>query len=218
MTSSRERLFMALLFTGLPVLLYGLVIRPSTRRVHLLHERLRAANEAYRDFQTFTPVSQAERALLEDPGAPWRARMPLLDGDGARLAHANRVVSELSSSLKARGLNIASLRATWEPITADFTLPGRLAPGPLAGRLAPGPLAGPAAGDAPEHQLSGWALEVELPGATGQLFKALAPLAQVNPLLEPVGLRWELAAQPGAGQTRTGHRQFLILRNFYLKP
>ena len=202
MRTYRERLLMGLLFAGLPVLLYALVIRPATLRFHRLHERIRAADEACRDVQAFTPVTQAERAFLEEPAAAWRTRVPLLDGDGARLAHANRVVSDLSVALKGRGLRAAAMRAAWEPIEAQFTLPGPVAKGPRMTRVA---------GDAPEHTLAGWALEVELPGPTGQLFKALGPLAQVDPLLEPVGLRWELA-----GPAR--HRQVLFLRNYYLQP
>lgn len=203
MRTSRERLLMGLVFGGLPLVLYGLVLRPSTLRLRALHDRLRAADEAHRDVPTFIPVGREERAFLEAPDASWRTRIPVVADDGARLALANRVVSDLSSALKRRGVPIAGVRATWAPIQADFTLPAHLAKGPAPWR--PG-------GDVPEHLLDGWALEVELPGATGQLFKALPALAEVNPLLEPVGLRWELAGKAGR------HRQYLILRAFYLKP
>lgn len=201
MKTSRERLLIGFVFAGLPLVLYAFVIRPSTLRLKTLHQRIREANEACRDVPTFTPVGKEERAFLEDPEARWRTRIPLVADDGARLAHANRVVSDLSAALKRRSVAVASMRAVWEPILANFTLPAHLAK--EGGR-------GEFAWDVPELHLEGWALEVELPGSTGQLFKALGPLAEVSPLLEPVGLRWEVAE--GAK-----HRQFLIVRNFYLR-
>lgn len=203
MSVARERLFMGLVFAGLPAVLYLLVLRPSAVRIQRLHARIQAADEAFQHVPTFTPVGEEERAFLEEPDAPWRTRIPVVVDDGDRLALANRVVSELSAALKRRGVAIAGLRATWEPIKADFTLPAPLTRGPAPGRSGE---------DVPEDLLDGWALEVELPGATGQLFKALPALAEVNALLEPVGLRWELAGSAGR------HRQFLILRDFYLKP
>lgn len=203
MNPTRERLVMGLVFAGLPLILYLLVLRPSAVRIKALHARIRAAHEAHQDVPTFTPVGREERAFLEAPDAPWRTRIPVVADDGDRLALANRVVSELSEALKHRGVAIAGLRATWEPIQADFTLPGHLAREPLPG---------PSEGDAPEDQVDGWALEVELPGPTGQLFKSLPALGEVNALLEPVGLRWELLGKAGK------HRQYLILRDVYLKP
>ena len=66
----------------------------------------------------------------------------------------------------------------------------------------------------PETRLSGWVLELEIPGATGELFRALAAIAEVDALLEPVGLDWVLTEAPG----QPGCRQVLRLRNLYLEP
>jgi hypothetical protein len=203
MMATRERTRMALVFLGLPLVLYGMILRPSAVRHEALHQRIRGEDEACRNLPVFLKVTQEERAFLEAPDAAWRTRMPLVATDGARLALANRVVSDLAAALKRRGVAVAALRASWEPIQADFTLPAGL-------DRSPAPR--PSGGDAPEYQLAGWALEVELPGATGQVFKALAALPELNPLLEPVGLRWELAGRGGK------HRQYLILRAYYLKP
>lgn len=64
--------------------------------------------------------------------------------------------------------------------------------------------------------MAGWVLEVELPDTPGALFQALAAVATVNPLLEPVGLRWALATHPG--EDRQEHHPYLLLRNLYLQP
>ena len=200
---SKERLVTGLVVAGLPLFIYGLVLRPSVKRMEALHARIRQAEEEARNVKIFTPVSREERAFLEDPGAPWRLRMPEVEGDGARLAQVNRVVSAVDASLKEHGVEVASMRARWDPVTADFTLPD-----PTLSEARPAP----PVSDAPEKEVAAWVLEVELPGKTEALFKALAAVADVQPLLEPVGLRWE------AGQAKEGggHRQFLFLRNFYL--
>jgi len=197
-----ERLLLGLVIAGLALLLVCRVLRPAARRMDALGRRIEAAGGAIR---SFIPVSAEERAVLEAPGAPWRTRIVRLEGDGARLAHMERVVRELGAALEARALRAAAFRATWDPVVADCTLPG--------GRLQRGPaLPAPAAGDGPERQLGGWVLEVEIAGTAADLFRALAVVPAVNPLLEPVGLRWEAAAD------RAGPRQTLLLRNVFLKP
>jgi hypothetical protein len=207
MSLFRERLLMALLLAALPVGLYGLLLRPSLRRLEALHRRIQRAQDGPA-VQAFTPVSREERAFLEDPAAPWRSRLPQVAGDGARLAQVNRVVNEVDMALRARGVAVTAMRAALDPISADFTLPDRLAQSPAPA---------PAATDAPEYQVEGWVLEVEVAGTTGALFQALSAVSAVNPLLEPVGLRWEASA-PAEGATRAGPRQYLLLRNLYLKP
>jgi hypothetical protein len=207
MTPARERLAMGLLFAGLPVLLALLVIRPSLRRQESLRRRIQAANAESVTFQAFTPVGPEEQAFLATPGAPWRSRIPRVGNDAAHLAHVHRVVSQLLARLKARGLSGCSLRATWTPVKADCTLPPQLARG--AGN-------GPDGVDAPECQLAGWVLEVGIPGSPEALFQALAELAGIHPLLEPVGLRWEVATTPD--RSRAEVSQSLLLRNLYLKP
>jgi len=207
MSLFRERLVMGLLLAALPLGLYGLLLRPSLRRVAALQRRIRSAQDRPAP-QAFTPVSREERAFLEDPAAPWRSRMPQVAGDGARLAQVNRVVNDVDSVLQARGVAVTAMRAALDPISADFTLPARLAQGPAAPR---------SGSDAPECQVEGWVLEVQLGGTTGALFQALSAVSAVNPLLEPVGLRWEAPAA-AAGAARAGARQYLLLRNLYLKP
>jgi len=202
MTISRERVIMGLLLAALPVLLYGGLLRPSLLRQAELRRRIHAAHDEAPGVQSFTPVREEERSFLEAPRAPWRTRLALVAGDAERLDHMNRVVTGLGAALKARGVRATVLRAAWEPVTAEFTLPAE-----LKGEIPPGlPVE-----DGPEHALAGWVLEVEIAGPTGELFKALSAAPDVHALLEPVGLRWQASAKDGG-------RQCLLLRNLYLKP
>lgn len=201
---NRERLLMGLLLAGLPVAGYLLLARPAMRRIQALHLRIQAANEGFQGVPPFTPVSQEEHRLLEDPAAPWRSRIPLVDDDAARMIQVDRVVSQLAVAFQARKVKAVAMRAVLDPVRAEFTMPGSLAQGPLpAAKTAPG---------TPEQPMAGWVLEVEIAGRTRSLFQALSAAAEVNPLLEPVGLRWESAQAPGA------HHKYLLLRNLYLKP
>ena len=152
MKTSRERLLMASASRACRWCLYACVIRPSPRRLEALHQRIREANEA-RDVPTFTPVGKEERAFLEDPEAPWRTRIPLVADDGARLAHANRVVSDLSAALSAGAWRWRPCARLWEPVLANFTLPAHLAKEAPPGRVrlrrarTPGGGLGPGGGD-----------------------------------------------------------------------
>jgi hypothetical protein len=206
MNAARERLGLGLAFLVMPGLIYALAIRPSTHRLAALQQRIQKANEVCRELPPFTRVSQDEKALLEDPAAPWRGRIARVGDDAALLAHVDRVVSDLNAAMKAAGVRITTLRATLEPVAADCTLPRSLAEGSAAAS---------ALGDAPEFEVGGWVLEVELAGPPGELFKALAAVPRVHPLLEPVGLRWQLTQGEPSGPA--GQRQQLLLRNLYLK-
>jgi len=206
MNAARERLGLGLAFLVMPGLIYALAIRPSTHRLAALQQRIQKANEVCRELPPFTRVSQDEKALLEDPAAPWRGRIARVGDDAALLAHVDRVVSDLNAAMKAAGVRITTLRATLEPVAADCTLPRSLAEDSAAA---------PALGDAPEYQVGGWVLEVELAGPPGELFKALAAVPRVHPLLELVGLRWQLTQAEPSGPA--GQRQQLLLRNLYLK-
>jgi hypothetical protein len=204
MNALRERILLAALGLGIPLLGFALVLRPSFRRLDALHQRIRAAETTASPRRPYTPVGQEERAVLEDPSAPWRARIPRIVGDADRLAQVDRVVNDLGSAFKAKGVSIASVHAAWDPVTIDFTLPGGLE------RESP---PAPSAQDAPELQLAAWVLEVEIPGPTEDLFRALAAIPDIRPIMEPVGLRWGgVPSASGAG------RQVLLLRNYYLKP
>ena len=207
MTYAKERLVLGLLVLILPISLYFLSVRPALQRMQALHQRIAQAH-AGSPFQTFTPVGREEQAFLDAPDAPWRSRIPVLAGDGARLAHVHGVVSDLNATFKAGGVKVVGIRATWDPVEARFTLPAQ-----LAGRAAPAP----AAKDTPELKLKGWVLVVEVGGATGDLFKALALVPRVHALLEPVGLRW---GQPAGAELQgtPSSSQCLILRNVYLNP
>lgn len=211
---NRERVAMGLVLAGLPVLIAALIVLPSLRRTDALKRRIQAAHELGREARPFVPVGREERAFLEDPGASWRSRLPVVRGDGARLAQVDRVVSEVSEAFRARGVRIAGMKALLAPVDGAFSLP--------AGPLRPA-FPRRAATDLPEHRVGGWVLEVEVPGATGELFRALAAVGAVNALLEPAGLRWEVdpGRDKGRGRkpaARPGHHQYLLLRNYYLEP
>jgi len=207
MTPAKERWLLGLLLVVAPVALYFLFLRSAIQHMDGLQGRLQQFH-AESPFQSFSPVGREERAFLEVPDAPWRTRIPVLTGDGARLAHVHRVVNELNATLRAGGIKVAGLRASWDPVEARFTLPAQLTQGAVPVK---------AVKDAPEFKVEGWVLVVEIGGATSDLFKALALVPRVNALLEPVGLRW---GRPGDAvqQDSNPPAQYLILRNVYLKP
>jgi len=210
MRLGRERAFMGLLLLAAPVLV-GLVLLPSTRRLARLRQRLAAAHEDTPQVRPFAPVSARERAFLDDPQAPWRSRLPLVADDGARLVLVDRVVNEVGAALAARGVKVEGMKALLDPVEGAFRLPRQRTREAFPRQ---------AATDAPEREVDGWVLEVEILGPTGELFKALAAIVQVNALLEPAGLRWEAgpARNPGAPGGSPERRQVLQLRNLYLKP
>lgn len=197
----RERLLMAAVLIGLPTLVLGVGILPAVRESRALRAQIQAANEEFKTLPQFTPLTQAEREALGAPDAPWRSRMPLVVGDRARLAHYHRVVGDLQGVLKSGGISPRGIRSSWDPIRASFSVPS----GMDADRVA---FSG--SQDAPEMKVNGWVLEMEIPGGTDQLFKALGLVHRAGPLLEPAGLRWE--ATPDYREQR------LLLRNLVLVP
>lgn len=201
MRYQRERLLMGLSLVGLPALLVVLGIYPTQRRSNALRLQIQAAEEAYKVIPAVHGLNPDERRLLDDPKATWRTRLPLVVGDQARLAHYHRVVGALQQGLSRVGTPAGGMRSSWDPIQASFTLAGSLS------EPVPDPVSAP---DSPSLKVSGWTIEANIPGSTGQLFKALGAVDQVQPLLEPVGLRW----------TATPDRrdQHLILRNLILLP
>ena len=209
MNLPRERALMLALLAVLPSGLYALLVRPSLKHLEALQARIRRADEAC-PLHPFTPVGPDERAVLEPPEAPWRARIPRLDGDRARPAHVDWVVGQANAAFQAGGARIAAMRAALGPVSADCTVPAGLRPGP-----APRP-SGP---DQPECRVAGWVLEVQVGGGVQELFQALAAGSRARPLLEPVGLRWEWSASAGGDQPGlrpAGLRQYLVFRNCYL--
>jgi hypothetical protein len=205
---NRERLLLGLALAALPALIYGLAIRPVSRRIAALKGRIAAARAEARPAEPFTPVTPEERKLLTDPAAPWRARIPMAADEGERLALADRVLSGLAAALRERGARVLAVRARFDPVKADFTPPLEALPRPAPERAAPD--------SRPEDAMAGWVLELELAGDPGQLFKALGVAAGMEPLLEPVGLRW--MAMPGKTNEPGATRQSLLFRGYYLKP
>lgn len=197
----RERFLMVAVLVGVPALILLLGVLPLLKSSQALRAQIQATHEEFRTIPPFTPLTRAERELLEDPAAPWRSRLPVVAGDRARLAHYHRVVGELQGVLKGAGIAPRGMRSSWDPIRASFSVPGAMEPDPR--ELSPSQ-------DAPELNLKGWVLETEVPGATEQLFRGLGVVHRVGPLLEPVGLRWE--AGPDLRE------QKLIFRNLVLVP
>jgi len=205
MKPQRERQLMAVLLLGVPAAVLWLLIFPATRRLAALHQRIGAAQARDPEVPGFVPVGRDERAFLEAPAARWRTRLAWVPDDGARLHQVDRVVGELSAALAAQGVRSAGMKAYLDPVQGDFSLPPA-----LQAERPPGP--GPR--DLPEWRVGAWMLEVEILGRTGELFKALSAAASTPALLEPAGLRWEL----GPAGDGAAHRQYLQLRNVYLKP
>jgi hypothetical protein len=205
---SRNCLISLVLVTGLPALAYLTAIRPSALRVEGLKARIRSANGPFPSLNPYIPIQEDERRLLEDPSARWRTRIPVVSCDLERLALADLVVAQVTGALGRKGVKVLSLRASFDPLKADFTLPA-------AGLGAPAARA-PQDPGGPEAAMASWVLEVEVGGGPGDLFRALSAAASVETLLEPVGLRWGLAGEPGAGPRE--RRQFLRFRIYYLAP
>ncbi len=202
---NRRRLLLLALLALLPALIHGLLILPSRRRIAALHLRIQAAHAAALKLEGSAPLGAGEGPLLEDPGAPWRTRIPSVAGDGGRLALVDRVVRELGAALRRSGVPVGGMRTVLDPVQLDATPPGNL-PAP-----APAPAGG--AGKPPGDPLGAWVLEVEVPGSTAQLFQALAALPRTGPVLEPVGLRWDRT--PGEAGAPAVLHQYLLLRSYY---
>jgi hypothetical protein len=197
----RERLLLGTLFLVIPGLFILLVLLPNRRRMEARSVRMQAITERLKALPPAQPLTAAERAVIEDPQAPWKSRVPFLNGDVERLAHYHQVVSLLQTHWKQAGVPLLSVRATWDGLTGSYSLPKELGNPPLGL---------PPEGTAPTGRLQGWVLDVRVGGPPDHLFQALETLPQINPLLEPVGLRWESLPE------RT--RQSLLLRNLILAP
>ncbi len=197
-TRPAERLVFALVLLMLPICFYAFIVRPARVTLETLDARIEAADLQIRDLPNFQPLSAEEKKVLLDPAAPWRQRLPIIAGDGAKLAHYDRVVSLLQRAWGSRGVAIEGVRSSWDPIQASFTLPGTLPP-PVG-----------AAGSSGPGELRAWVLEARIAGPADRLFIGLEHLPAVQPLLEPVGLRWEA--------TPERRQQSLWLRNLVLEP
>lgn len=192
----RERAAMAFFLAVVPLGFTFAVARPGLSRMDLKRRRLEEISQEMKVPPHFVPLRAGERTVLEDPAAPWRRRLPVVMGEQARLAHYDRVVSHLQGAWSRGGTPTQGIRSSWDPIRASFSLAGGLGAGQAE--------ASPAA-DGPALQVHGWVLEARLGGGSDQLLKALAAVPAVEPLLEPVGLRWE--------STPALRQQSLWLRN-----
>lgn len=197
-TRPSERVFFAFVLLVLPVAFYFIVVTPAQRRLEALNARIEAADREIHDLPNYQPLSPEEKQVLLDPASPWRRRIPVIEGDRAKLAHYDRVVSLLQRQWSSVGVNLEGVRSSWDPIQASFSLPGALPPPAL-----PAGLSGPG-------ELRAWVMEARILGAPDQLFAALQRVPRVEPLLEPVGLRWE--------RTQERRVQALWLRNLVLDP
>ncbi|HET8714416.1 MAG TPA: hypothetical protein VFM16_01220 [Holophagaceae bacterium] len=196
----RDRYILVPLFLLVPAALVWGIVLPAQRRMSAARARIEAANAQLETISHVTPLTSQERKVLEDPQAGWRRRMPLLTGDAARLDHYAAVVTALQSGCAAVGARVEGLRSSWDPIQADFT-----SPGPLPATRPEGPAPQPA-----DAAVGAWALEVQLTGQPAALGAALDTLPRLEPLMIPVGLRWE---------AREGQPfQALVLRDLFLSP
>jgi hypothetical protein len=198
---TRERLTLAALFGLVPAVFIFAVLLPSRRRMEARKARMEAISARLKALPAIQPLSVRERALIQDPRAPWRTRIPLLRNDAERFAHYHFVVSDLQGEWKREGVQLLGVRASWDVLNGSYSMPRDLGDPELG--LA-------REGTAAAGQIQGWVLEAGVGGPADQLFQGMAALARIEPLLEPVGLRWESVPQHT--------RQFLILRNLTLAP
>jgi hypothetical protein len=195
------RLLLGLLLLLSPAIFWLLIWRPANARMAISHSRIAEAQARIQELPNFAPLSPKEVAFLEDPAATWKQRIPMIRGDGDRLAHYDLVVTRVSQGFRSAGLRPGGMRSGWDPIHASFTLQQSLT-------TVPPDL--PPAGNLQGGVLSAWVLEVQIDGPTGGLFTGLDQLKRLPPLLEPVGLRWEATPERRA--------QSLWLRNLVLVP
>ena len=192
---------MALVLLGLPALFVVAVLQPSRRRMEAHKVRLDAIALRLQELPNVQALSAAELNVLKDPQARWRTRIPLLQGDAQRFIHYHRVVTGLQAGWKQDRVPLRQLRTSWDALKGSYSVPGDLGD--------PG-LGLPQELTAPGGQLQAWVLDATIAGTPDRLFQAMETLVRVDPMLEPVGLRWE--TQPGLT------RQSLLLRNLILVP
>lgn len=201
MSQLRERIVVGAVLLGGPVLFYLLLGRGQVARIERLRQERLAVEAELAGPMPFDPLSREERKALADPAAPWRGRIPVVQGDQGRIAHYHWVVSEFQRASREAGAAVDGLRSSWDPIRASFSLPERLPGAPSTVGIGV---------DQPERRLQGWVLEARYRGATDQAFRGLQASGRILPLLEPVGFRWEAASG--------GSISHLALRNLVLEP
>jgi len=196
-----DRILLAVLFGIVPLIFIFLVLLPNRNRLEARKARLEAIALRLAALPTIQPLTAQEHAVLEAPAAPWKTRIPLLHGESERLAHYHFVVTGLQSACKRDGVALVGVRASWDGLDGSYSLPADLG-NPALGL--------PPQDTAPAGQLQAWVLDARIGGTPDRLFQAMETLGRVDPLLEPVGLRWE--SLPDVT------RQSLLLRNLILVP
>ncbi len=201
MSRMQERFVVGAVLVGGPLLFYLTVGRGQAARIDRLREERLKVEAEFSGPMPFVPVSQDERRRLVDPEATWRDGIVAVQGDQGRLAHYHGVISEYQRACRERGAAVAGFRSSWDPIRSSFSLPDHLSGASLLRGLDL---------DQPETRLAGWVFEARFLGGTDRVFKGLDAAYRIQPLLEPVALRWEAA--PGGAITH------LALRNLYRMP
>jgi hypothetical protein len=194
-----ERMLLVLILIVLPVLFVLLVLLPSRGRMEARKARMEVISARLKALPEVQPLSAQESRIMLDPDSRWQRRIPLLDGDAERLAHYHGVVGALQTTWKSDGVTLEQLRTSWDGLKGSYSLPRDLGT-PNLGL--------PQERTAAAGRLQGWVLDATIGGTPDRLFRAMAALPRVDPLLEPVGLRWE---------SMPDHtRQSLLLRNLIL--
>jgi hypothetical protein len=197
----RPILLLIVIFGLLPTLFVLLVFLPVKKRMADDQVRLEAALKRNQALPNVQPLTEKEKALLADPLALWRTRIPMVENDSQRLAHYHNVVTDVQQVFKSHGISLVGVRSTWNPIKGSFTLPTTLSSStPDVGKDSVS-----AAG-----QLQAWVLETQVDGSPRELFQALETLPDIHPILEPVALRWDFDPSKG--------KQVIILRNLVSTP
>ena len=197
----RERAILGVLFVLLPAAFIGGVLLPAQRRMTALQAEQDRINQEIAELPRYSPLTDEERRLLEDPSATWRHRIPLVANDRAKVAHYYHVVTQLQQALQRGGAAPMGIRSEWDPIRGSYTLPTGLV------SLAQAPPLGESSADG---RLEAWVLEARFGGGVDSLFKALTSAQTPTPLLEPVGLRWE--------STPENRIQAVVFRNLVVVP
>ena len=196
-----ERLLLILVFAGLPLLFLTLVLQPIRRRMEVRKARLEVITLRIQALPTVRPLSAQEREVITAADAAWRTRIPSLGSDAQRFAHYHRVVTGLERAWREEHVSLTQVRSSWDGLKGSFSLPSALGD-PSLGL--------PGEATTPAGQLQGWVLDASVAGTPDRLFQGLEALVRVDPLLEPVGLRWESFPDHT--------RQSLLLRNLILVP
>ncbi len=194
----RERGILAGLLLMGPLVYYLTYMGPALGRIADLRAQRQGLEGEVAGPLVYAGLSAEERQFLGDGVAPWRRRMPTIDGDPGKLNHYHQVVNDLQRTWHEAGVQVLGIRSSWDMLRGSYSMPG------------PFPRVEPTLSPAPSGKVRGWVLEARVDAPTERLFQALWALERTQPLLEPVGLRWEF-------DPHRGRFQYLTLRNLVLE-